>query len=131
MTYIPADGTIRVAAVREKRDTPWYRVSAFSPSGDPIGQGWVNSSALLGQDISIVRTDTSPKDGPKANTLRGAPPKPHPPDVAKAKRKLSLAKAYRKAGMGDKAKVLLREIIAKYPESQHASEANEVLEKLE
>ncbi|MFC1805501.1 hypothetical protein ACFL09_00795 [Planctomycetota bacterium] len=30
---------------------PWYCVDAFTPVGEPVGEGWINSTALIGQDI--------------------------------------------------------------------------------
>lgn len=51
---VPLEGTMTVREVRMKRGTPWYRVVANVPSGREIGEGWVNSIALIGQDIVIV-----------------------------------------------------------------------------
>ena len=34
-----------------KRGKPWYYVEAFEPDGMSAGKGWVNSIALIGQDV--------------------------------------------------------------------------------
>lgn len=48
---IPPDGEITVEEVRTKDGTPWYRVEAVGASGQRLGEGWINSTALIGQDI--------------------------------------------------------------------------------
>lgn len=52
---IPLEGTITVREVRMRGGNPWYRVLANVPGGREIGEGWVNSVALLGQDIVIIK----------------------------------------------------------------------------
>jgi hypothetical protein len=52
---IPAGGTIVILQQRDQRGTLWYQAIGYSPSGAQIGEGWINSTALLGQDIQIVR----------------------------------------------------------------------------
>ncbi len=54
MTSLPATSTIVVRERREKRGTPWYRAEAYGPGGNRIGQGWINSGALIGQIITIA-----------------------------------------------------------------------------
>lgn len=49
--YLPAGTRIAVAEVRDRRGEPWYRAAALSGSGEALGSGWVNSSALIGQNI--------------------------------------------------------------------------------
>ncbi len=44
MTYIPAGGTIEILQVATKQGSPWYHVSVQG-----IGEGWINSIALIGQ----------------------------------------------------------------------------------
>lgn len=48
---MPAGTRITVKEVRTKQGNPWYRVEAFSPTGGSLGTGWLNSIALIGQDI--------------------------------------------------------------------------------
>jgi hypothetical protein len=52
---IPLEGTITVREVRMRGGNPWYQVEAHVPGGREIGEGWVNSIALIGQDIVIVK----------------------------------------------------------------------------
>ena len=52
---IPSGGTIVILQQRDRRGTLWYQATGYSPSGSRIGEGWINSTALLGQDIQIVR----------------------------------------------------------------------------
>jgi hypothetical protein len=52
---IPADGEIVILQQRDRRGTLWFEATAYSPAGVRIGDGWINSTALLGQDIKIVR----------------------------------------------------------------------------
>jgi hypothetical protein len=53
---IDVGGIITVRAVATKDSTRWYRVEALSAGGQRVGSGWVNSTALLGQDIAVVAT---------------------------------------------------------------------------
>ena len=52
---VPVGGTITVREVRVKGGNPWYRVLALSPHAQEIGEGWVNSIALISQEIVTVR----------------------------------------------------------------------------
>ncbi len=51
--YIPAAGTMTILQTAERRH-PWYFVKAESPGGFDLGTGWVNSIALLGEDLAHV-----------------------------------------------------------------------------
>jgi hypothetical protein len=42
-------GEFTVVEVRTHRNAPWYRVRTR------IGEGWINSTALLGQELRAVR----------------------------------------------------------------------------
>lgn len=53
--YITSGGTIKITKIARKGGTPWYRVEARSPDGRGLGYGWVNSIALLGQNLDVVR----------------------------------------------------------------------------
>lgn len=48
---LPVGTGIRIVRRAQKRGIPWYQVQAMTPEGDTIGTGWVNSIALIGQDI--------------------------------------------------------------------------------
>jgi hypothetical protein len=51
--YIPEGGGFKVLEVYYKEKyNPWYKVIAFNQSLDEIGKGWINSTALLGQQLS-------------------------------------------------------------------------------
>jgi hypothetical protein len=52
--YVPAGGRITVLALRSRNIVPWYRVRAKSGKGERIGEGWIDSSALLGQDVEAM-----------------------------------------------------------------------------
>jgi hypothetical protein len=49
---IPSKGIITIKSRRVVNDTPWYFVSA--QAGSSVFQGWINSGALVGQDLSVV-----------------------------------------------------------------------------
>jgi len=47
--------TIRVITISKKHNTPWYEVQASNDKNVDIGRGWINSTALLGQTIRLVK----------------------------------------------------------------------------
>ncbi len=51
MKQIPKRGGFKVLEVYKKKNNPWYKVTAFDQSIEEIGTGWINSTALLGQQI--------------------------------------------------------------------------------
>jgi len=54
--HVPAGTIVTVLGVdRSDASNPWYRVSAASASGGDLGTGWVNSVALIGQELKVVR----------------------------------------------------------------------------
>ena len=53
--YLPVGCRIRILSIRTKLNSPWYEVQAINKSGEVIGRGWVNSTALIGQDILVVK----------------------------------------------------------------------------
>ena len=55
MKQIRAGGTITVVGQRDKGGTPWYEVNARQANGAQLGRGWINSLALLGQDIKEAK----------------------------------------------------------------------------
>ena len=56
--YIPAGGTMTILQTAKQRHPasiyPWYFVNAESSGGFDLGTGWVNSMALLDQDLAHV-----------------------------------------------------------------------------
>lgn len=51
--FLPAGTEITIQEVRYKSGTPWYRVRAERSAGGVLGTGWINSTALLGQDLRV------------------------------------------------------------------------------
>lgn len=52
---MPAGTSISVLSVdRSDQSNPWYCVRAASSSGIALGDGWVNSTALIGQKIKVI-----------------------------------------------------------------------------
>lgn len=47
--YLPPGSQIRVIQTVLKGSNPWYEVRALSSEGSPLGSGWINSLALIGQ----------------------------------------------------------------------------------
>lgn len=52
---LPVSSIIVVKSKRTKRNNPWYYVEAYDSNRISLGIGWINSIALMGQDISIVQ----------------------------------------------------------------------------
>ncbi len=52
---IPNGGGFTVLGTFDKKGNRWYQVSAFDQRLEPIGTGWINSGALLGQQLKAVR----------------------------------------------------------------------------
>lgn len=51
MKQIPKGGAFKIHEVRKKGTSPWYRVVAIDQNMKNIGAGWINSTALLDQDL--------------------------------------------------------------------------------
>jgi len=51
MKQIPKSGAFKVYEMRKKGASPWYRVVAIDENKKKIGDGWINSTALLGQTL--------------------------------------------------------------------------------
>jgi hypothetical protein len=51
MIQIPKGGAFKISEIRKKGTSPWYRVVAIDQNKKRIGEGWINSTALLGQDL--------------------------------------------------------------------------------
>lgn len=48
---IPPSGAFKILATKKRGPTPWYRVAAADDQRQSLGQGWINSIALIGQDL--------------------------------------------------------------------------------
>ncbi len=48
---IPQGGGFKVLEVYKGKANPWYKVIAFDQRTEQIGTGWINSTALLGQQL--------------------------------------------------------------------------------
>jgi len=52
MKQIPKEGGFKVLEVYKEKNNPWYKVTAFDQSAEQVGTGWINSTALLGQQLN-------------------------------------------------------------------------------
>ncbi len=55
MKKIPKWGVFKVLQTVKKRGNPWYKVDAFNQRKYRIGTGWINSTALLGQELKAYK----------------------------------------------------------------------------
>jgi hypothetical protein len=62
MKQIPNGGKIKPIKVEMKNGKPWYKVLASDQSNNIIGFGFVNSTALIGQNLEVINSNS------KANT---------------------------------------------------------------
>lgn len=53
--YLQAGSRIRILSIEDKNNFPWYEVQAMSKMGESVGKGWINSTALIGQEILVIR----------------------------------------------------------------------------
>jgi hypothetical protein len=53
MKQIPKGGGFKVLEVYKEKSNPWYKFTAFDQSTETIGKGWINNSALLGQQLRV------------------------------------------------------------------------------
>lgn len=51
MKQIPSGGAFKIYEMKKKGTSTWYRVVAIDKNKKQIGTGWINSTALLGQDL--------------------------------------------------------------------------------
>ena len=51
--YIPVSGYFKVISKKIKTSNPWYKVDAYQKDGIYIGEGWINSIALIGQKLKV------------------------------------------------------------------------------
>jgi hypothetical protein len=63
--YLPVNGSIYIYKIESKNGIPWYKVLARKENDEVIGSGYVNSIALLGQNLktssknNIAKTNTT------------------------------------------------------------------------
>ena len=55
MKQIPKGGVFRVLEIVKKKAIPWYKIVALDKRGKGIGAGWINSTALLGQQLKAYK----------------------------------------------------------------------------
>ena len=55
MKQVPEDGSFKVLEVYRKDTTPWYRATATGKDGESLGMGWINSTALVGQALEVIK----------------------------------------------------------------------------
>ena len=52
--YIQEGGLIKIISVRKKDSQPWYKVEVTDNNDQAIAEGWINSTALMGQQLRIT-----------------------------------------------------------------------------
>jgi len=52
---IAIGGVFKIEEVQKRGTTPWYRVVAINKDHKKIGNGWINSIALLGQKLQELK----------------------------------------------------------------------------
>lgn len=55
MKQIPEGGGFKVLDTFDKKGSPWYMVRAFDQRKKQIGAGWINSTALFGQQLKAYK----------------------------------------------------------------------------
>lgn len=55
MKQIPKRGIFTVLQTVKKKGNTWYKVDAFNQRKNRIGTGWINSTALLGQELKAYK----------------------------------------------------------------------------
>ncbi len=68
MKQIPKGGIFEVIETIKKRNRPWYKVIAFNQNKQRIGTGWINSVALVGQELKAYNEDTYAESQKQATT---------------------------------------------------------------
>ena len=48
------ENKIKILSVENRNNEPWYKVKAFGQNNKSIGIGWINSSALIGQELKVI-----------------------------------------------------------------------------
>jgi len=55
MKQIPKGGVFKVLETVKKKGNPWYKVVALDQRKKRIGTGWINSTALFGQELKAYK----------------------------------------------------------------------------
>lgn len=55
MKELAPESRIEILSVKSKSNTTWYEVIAFDKSDKLVGSGWVNSTALIGQELQVEK----------------------------------------------------------------------------
>ena len=55
LKYIPVGAGIKVIQMFNKEGSIWYRVLVVNQKMKFLGSGWINSTALLGQELEILQ----------------------------------------------------------------------------
>ena len=53
--YLNAGSRIKILAIKSNNNFPWYEVMVMNKIGESIGKGWINSTALIGQEILVIK----------------------------------------------------------------------------
>jgi hypothetical protein len=69
MIQIPVGGVFSVLGIDMKNGGPWYKVIAVAAENRRLGSGYINSTALFGQTITVCEQDT----GQEKNTSADLP----------------------------------------------------------
>jgi len=123
MKRIPAGGRFRIIGQIQKRNKPWYEVTAWDSKRKKIGRGWINSIALVGQDLSPLSTErhvASPQDQ-ESDGAR---------NETKAAGRLKLAKNLIRQDNLTGGKKWLADVIKLFPETEAAKEADKLLKEM-
>ena len=68
MKQIPKGGIFEVIETIKKGNRPWYKVIAFNQNKQRIGTGWINSVALVGQELKAYNEDIYVESQKQATT---------------------------------------------------------------
>ena len=63
--YMSSGLIIKIARISKLHSNPWYKVSVTNGAGTHLGIGWINSIALIGQDLEAIQ----PKDDTENRNL--------------------------------------------------------------
>ncbi|MBX3042870.1 MAG: hypothetical protein KIT33_12110 [Candidatus Kapabacteria bacterium] len=52
---LPLESRITILSVKTKNNIPWYEVKAYDRNDNIVGTGWINSTALIGQELKVIK----------------------------------------------------------------------------
>ncbi len=55
MKCIPEGGAFKVIEIYKKAANPWYKVTTLGKDKESLGTGWINSTALVGQELEASK----------------------------------------------------------------------------